>query len=92
MNGTDEDTKDTINAELTEFIQKYGTYLQIHSCLSFAAKVEADTAVAELLGVASHDPSHREAMKEIRKADDLTFYDVVSAIYSKREGYSSSLQ
>jgi hypothetical protein len=70
-----------INKEVATFAQKFGTYLQIHSCLAFSASVEADKAVDELLIVARHDPSHQDAIKEIQKAKDLTFYDAVSCFW-----------
>lgn len=66
-----------IDQEVATFVQKFGTYLQIHSCLAFSARVEADRAVDELLKVAKHDPLHRDAAKEIQNANDMTFYDVV---------------
>jgi hypothetical protein len=74
----------SIDEEVASFVQKYGSYLQIHSCLSYSAAVEADTAIKELLKVASHDPSHRDAVKEIQKANDLTFYDTVSHVKLRR--------
>lgn len=76
-NGPKSDTS-TTDEELSHFVQKFGTYLQIHSCLSFSANVEADKAVEELLAVASHDPSHRDSVREIQKAKELAFYDIVS--------------
>lgn len=75
MSGVD---TQSIDEEVAFFVQKYGTYLQIHSCLAFSASVQADRAIDELLEVAKHDPSHRDAVNEIEKANDLTFYDVVS--------------
>jgi hypothetical protein len=63
--------------EVATFLQKFGTYLQIHSCLVFSAQVEADKAIDQLLEVARFDPLHREATKELAKASDLTFYDTV---------------
>lgn len=66
-----------LDEKMISFVQKFGCYLQIHSSLAFAASVESAGAVNELLKVANHDPSHRDAVREIRKADDLTFYDPV---------------
>jgi hypothetical protein len=67
--------------EVASFVQKYGAYLQIHSCLSYSAAVKAETAISELLVVASHDPSHRDAVKEIQRGKTLIFYDTVSHFY-----------
>ena len=71
-------SRSSLDEEVIAFIQKYGSYLQIHSCLSFSAAVKAEAAIAELLTVASYDPSHRDAIIEIKKANTLTFYDSVS--------------
>jgi hypothetical protein len=65
--------------EAIEFVKNYGAYLQLHTCLSCSAAVKAETMIEELLSVASHDVSHRDATREIHKAASLTFYDSVSA-------------
>lgn len=67
-----------INEQVARFAKIFGTYLQIHSCLAFSANVEAEKAVDELLTVARYDPSHRDAVREIQKGSNLTFYDAVS--------------
>jgi hypothetical protein len=67
------------------FIKNFGAYLQIHTCLSCVAKLKAGPVVGELLGVGSYDPSHRDAMREIHKANNLTFYDAVSISVSKEK-------
>jgi len=73
---SDDDTK-AVDSEVAAFLHRFGTYLQIHSCLVFSAKVEAEKAIDQLLEVARHDPSHQEARKELTKANALTFYDAV---------------
>jgi hypothetical protein len=67
--------------EVASFVKKYGAYLQIHSCLSYSAAVKAETAISELLLIAYHDPSHRDALKEIQRGKTLIFYDTVSHCY-----------
>jgi hypothetical protein len=62
------------------FVEKFGSYLQLHSCLSFAASVRDESAIAHLLQVAEHDPSHRDAVREIQKSNDMLFYDTVSVL------------
>lgn len=57
------------------FILSYGAYLQIHTCLSFASFVKDEAAISDLLQVASDDPSHQDAMKEIQKSDKILYYD-----------------
>lgn len=71
--------------EAKGFIKNFGAYLQIHTCLSCAAKLKAEAVIGELLGVGSYDPSHRDAMREIHKANNLTFYDAVSISLSKEK-------
>jgi hypothetical protein len=67
------------------FIKNFGAYLQIHTCLSSAAKLKAGPVIGELLGVGSYDPSHRDAMREIHKANNMTFYDAVSiSLYTEK--------
>jgi hypothetical protein len=62
------------------FVEKFGSYLQLHSCLSFAASVRDESAIAHLLQAAEHDPSHRDAVREIQKSNDMLFYDTVSVL------------
>jgi hypothetical protein len=68
-----------------QFVARYGSYLQIHSCLAYASSIDDESAIAALLKAASHDPTHREAMREIEKSNDLMFYDSVSSseVYSQ---------
>ena len=60
------------------FILTYGAYLQIHTCLSFASFVKDKTAISDILQIASDDPNHRDAMKDIQKSNKKCFYDSVS--------------
>jgi hypothetical protein len=81
----DQTPSDEAVEEAKEFIKNFGAYLQIHRCLSCAAKLKAEAVIEELLGVGSYDPSHRDAMREIHKANNLTFYDAVSISLSKEK-------
>ena len=81
-----------INEEVAVFVRRFGTYLQIHSCLAFSARVKADRAVDELLAVSRFDPSHRDAVKEIQNAKDLTFYDAVSRFSCRRLSYPLAMR
>lgn len=81
----DQTPSDEAVEKAKEFIKNYGAYLQIHTCLSCAAKLKAEPVIGELLGVGSYDPSHRDAMREIHKANNLTFYDAVSIYLSKEK-------
>lgn len=63
------------SVDATTFVEEYGAYLQIHSCITFAAAVKDESAIADLLKAASYDPNHRDAVKEIQKSNELLFYD-----------------
>ena len=65
-------------AEATAFIHKYGAYLQLHTSLSSAAAANAAAPIKILLKLAKCDPTHREAMRDIKTAGSLVFYDMVS--------------
>ena len=67
-----------LDEEAKAFVKKYGAYLQLHSCLSYSAVVKAEAPIGDLLIAASHDPTHRDATKEIQRANALIFYDEVS--------------
>lgn len=79
---TGEDTS-WIDKEAVAFVKKYGAYLQIHSCLSCSAAVKAVAPINEILQLARHDPTHRDAVREIQKSTSLTFYDAVSVLAKK---------
>lgn len=66
---------DQVEDQVDTFVQKYGTYLQIHSCLVFSASVHAERAIDSLLEVAKYDPSHIDAVKEFKRANNMTFYE-----------------
>ena len=68
----------SVDQEPTAFIKKYGAYLQMHTSLTYAALMNAEAVICDLLSVAEHDPSHLEAAREIRKGNTLMFYDHVS--------------
>lgn len=61
-----------------EFVAAYGSYLELHSCLTFAGSMGDESAIAALLKAADNDPTHRDAVKEIQKSNDFLFYDSVS--------------
>lgn len=66
---------DQVDDQVRTFVQKYGTYLQIHSCLVFSASAKAERTIDALLDVAKYDPSHLEAMAEFKRANNMTFYE-----------------
>lgn len=76
-----------VDEEVSAFLKRFGTYLQIHACLVYSAKVEARQAIDRLLDVARFDPLHREATKELRKATGMTFYEAVSELDCFGRGY-----
>lgn len=63
--------------EAVEFVQEYGAYLKMQTCLSYAAVLEAQPVIDALLNVAKYDPRHREVSKQFGKASALVFYDPV---------------
>jgi hypothetical protein len=67
-----------IDAEAVAFVKRYGAYLQLHSCLSCSAASKAVAPIKELLSLAHHDPTHRDAVREMKKGNVLTFYENVS--------------
>jgi hypothetical protein len=71
------------NGEATDegiFVDKYGAYLQMHACLSFAASRKDEVSIVHLLKAAKYDPLHTDVMREIQKSKNLVFYDSVSFI------------
>ena len=66
--------------EAIAFIRKFGAYLQLHTSLSSAAAANASAPIKELLKLAKFDPTHREAMRDIKASGSLVFYDMVSFI------------
>ena len=62
------------------FVETYGAYLQIQTCLSAAASVKDEVAISAILKAARNDPCHQDATREIYKSNSngLLFYDSVS--------------
>lgn len=74
--GSDTDAMDDIK----EFVKCYGAYLQLHTCIAYAAAIEAEGVIHVLLDLAKHDPRHLEAMKQLSKSNALVLYDPVSYV------------
>lgn len=64
--------------DIRDFLEKFGSYLRIDTCLAYAAAVRAESVVDILLGVAKHDPRHREVIKQTSKQATMVFYEPVS--------------
>ena len=64
--------------EVVVFLGEYGSYLRMDTCLAYAAVLKADTVVDLLLGIAKHDPRHREMIKQTTKSTSMVFYEPVS--------------
>lgn len=75
------DILQSTDEESARFIKRYGAYLQMHTSLTYAALVNAESVIKELLLVAEHDLVHHDATREIRKGNTLTFYDHVSRMF-----------
>lgn len=65
-------------AEAAEFIDSYGSYLDIYECIVSVGKAHSKTLIDKLVGVAKYDAHHNEAMKALRKAKVILFYEPVS--------------
>jgi len=63
--------------EILSFVEEYGSYLKLHTCLAYSAVVKADSVISSLLDVAKHDPNHKEMMKHTCKPGSLVFYEPV---------------
>ncbi|VEU39947.1 unnamed protein product [Pseudo-nitzschia multistriata] len=72
--GTDLAKKQSIMNQKS-FVETYGAYLQIPTCLSFAASVKDEVAISAVLEASRSDPSHRDAMREIEKSNASLFYN-----------------
>jgi hypothetical protein len=68
--------------EAVDFVQDYGAYLKMQTCLSYAAVLEAQPVIDVLLNVSKYDPRHREVSKQFGRASALVFYDPVCLQYS----------
>uniref|UniRef100_A0A7S4AQ97 Uncharacterized protein n=1 Tax=Pseudo-nitzschia australis TaxID=44445 RepID=A0A7S4AQ97_9STRA len=71
----DEDLSTIMNQK--SFVETYGAYLQIQTCLSAAASVKDEVAISAILKAATNDPCHRDAVREIYNSNSngLLFYD-----------------
>ena len=67
-----------VEKEAATFIDKYGSYLDIYKCLIFAGKLHSKILVDKLVDVAKYDSRHKEAVKSLKKAKVLLFYEPVS--------------
>ena len=70
-----------VEKEAATFIDKYGSYLDIYKCLILAGKLHSKTLVDKLVNVAKYDSRHKEAVKSLKKAKVLLFYEPVSQSY-----------
>ncbi|KAL7464072.1 hypothetical protein ACHAXS_004408 [Conticribra weissflogii] len=68
--------------EAAKFIDMYGSYVDIYECLVFAGKIRSKLLVDKIVSVAKFDGRHAEALKALRKAKVLLFYEphMLSAI------------
>ena len=69
---------ETTAAEEGAFVGDFGAYLQLHSCLTYAAMAKNESAIVQLLKAAKYDPNHVEAIKDIKNSRELVFYESVS--------------
>ena len=65
------------------FINTYGAYLHIQTCLAFASYVKDDAVISDILRIATEDPNHQDNLKAIKKSVEI-FYDSVSQVFSDR--------
>lgn len=72
-----DDEKQRVIEELASFVNEYGAYLKLHTCLAYAAVVHAENVIDMLLNVARHDPKHKEYTKALTKGQALIFYEPV---------------
>ena len=64
--------------ELVAFVEKFGAYLKLHTCLAYAAALKSCEVIDVLLSLAKHDPRHREVMKLFSRRHALILYEPVS--------------
>ena len=62
------------------FINEYGAYLRLHTCIAHAAALRAQDIVKMLLALAKNDPLHRESMRRFSRANSLHFYEPVRSL------------
>lgn len=63
--------------DIATFLQDYGSYLRMDTCLVYASALKATTVIEILLRIAKHDPRHREALKQMTKTGAMVFYEPV---------------
>lgn len=63
--------------EISSFVKDFGSYLKMHTCLAYAALLQAEEVIDLLLEAAKYDPRHREMMKITSKVNTLVFYEPV---------------
>jgi hypothetical protein len=76
MTTQDEGMREKIEQDIIPFIETYGSYLKLHTCLAYAAVLRAENVILSLLSLAKHDPRHREVMKHTVKSS-MVFYEPV---------------
>ena len=64
--------------EIIKFVQKFGAYLNLYSCLVSASNYFLTDVIDQLLEVASHDLHHNDAMGTLSKKGVLVLYEPVS--------------
>mmetsp|Transcript_4757 Transcript_4757/g.9803 ORF Transcript_4757/g.9803 Transcript_4757/m.9803 type:complete len:896 (-) Transcript_4757:78-2765(-) len=61
--------------EAAKLIDTYGAYVDIYECLVSAGKIRSKLLVEKVVSVAKYDGRHAEALKALRKAKVLLFYE-----------------
>lgn len=69
--------KDGSEQEAREFVEQFGSYLELHSCFLRAVAMQSMPMIDVLLDIANHDPRHREVMKMTSKPGALVLYEQV---------------
>ena len=59
----------------TQFIQSYGSYLDIFESLVAAADSLSSRLIEELLNVANYDPTHIDCMKMLKRNSTIVLYE-----------------
>ena len=61
------------------FVNEYGAYLRLTTCLSLAVALKLYDIITLLLEMGRHDPQHRESVRRFSRRGALQFYEPVSA-------------
>lgn len=78
--------------EAAKLIDTYGAYVDIYECLVSAGKIRSKLLVEKVVSVAKYDGRHAEALKALRKAKVLLFYEPVSQCFrNKNLSFTHSL-